>query len=152
MGRRRFSQPDEPKPEKISLLLPPPLAARMEQARRRHGITTSQLVRRLIEEGIDRWLRPGVAPAPVQPEGGGVGTVTVSLGPELLRALDAAAELWGLDRAAFVQLMLAEGLPAYVEGGRQRRDELRRLLAPPAPETHGGNPAATPPEVGESNL
>jgi Ribbon-helix-helix protein, copG family len=142
MGRRRLSQPDEPKPEKISLLLPPPLAARVEEARQRHGITTSALVRRLIEEGIDRWLRPGDAPAPVPPEGGGAGAVTVRLGPELLRALDAAAELWGLDRAALVQLMLAEGLPGYVAGGRERRDELRRLLAPPA---------STPPEAGGSN-
>jgi hypothetical protein len=150
MGRRRLSQPDEPEPEKISLLLPPPLAARVEEARQRHGVSTSQLVRRLIEEGIDRWLRPGGSPAPVPSEGGSAGTVTVRLGPELLRALDVAAECWGLERAAFVQLMLAEGLPGYVAGGRERRDALSRLVGPSAPATHGGNPAPTPPGAGEA--
>jgi hypothetical protein len=137
MGRRRLSQPDEPDPVKISLLLPPPLAARMEEARQRHGISTSQLVRRLIEEGIDRWLRPAGAPTPVPPEGGSAATVTVHLGPELLRALDAAAEFWGLERAALVQFMLAEVMPAYVASARRRRDELLRLLAPPAPPATG---------------
>jgi hypothetical protein len=135
MARKRAGQTRAGQNVKLSIIVPRELHDQVELACARHGLSASALIRRLIAAGISDWVAPQGVPAgaPGHQEGGGA-AVTLPLTQETLRALDAATTYWGLDRRAVVQLLLAESVGAFVERGREKYEQLRRL---PAPSTRG---------------
>jgi hypothetical protein len=129
MGRKRRSDPDS---DKVSFMLLQELNQQVEDLRARRKWSKSYTLRYLIELGLDA-ERQQTSPATSQPgaqqdsgqEGRGL---LIDLSGELRACIDLAAELHGLDAKSIVQLILVENIEAYIERGRQKRQELRRIL------------------------
>ena len=131
MGRKKHA--DGPL-DKISVMLPQELYQQVERYRARRGIDLSTAVRELLAMGLladrqqhgPRGINPGASPKRVHGEGELVLTVRLTGGHR--DCLQLASELVDLEPAALVQLILTENLAAYVERGRQKQEELRRLI------------------------
>jgi hypothetical protein len=120
--------------KKLSVMLPKELHQQVEQYRVRRGIDLSTAVRELLAMGLladrqqqgPRGINPGASPTGVHGEGEFVVSIRLTAGHR--DCLQLAGELLDLDPAALVQLILTENLAAYVERGRQKQEELRRLI------------------------
>jgi hypothetical protein len=131
MGRKKHA--DGPL-DKLSVMLPPELHQQVERYRVRRGINLSTAVRELLAMGLladrqqqgPRGINPGASPTGIHGEGEFVLTVCLTGGHR--DCLQLASELLDLDPGALVQLILTENLAAYVERGRQKQEELRRLI------------------------
>jgi hypothetical protein len=90
------------------------------------------VIRHLIELGLvaeGQRSSPTVAQPSTQERGGqGRQDLTVGLTAELLSCIDLAASLHGLEPAALIRHMVDEQIATYITKGRERQEELRRLL------------------------
>jgi hypothetical protein len=87
------------------------------------GMDRSTVIRRILYDKVGEYLgKPLVAPAE------DTGECKLTLTPDLLKVLKAAAAVQGhsLDRACCEALEL--GLPAYIEAARERKETLARQL------------------------
>jgi hypothetical protein len=131
MGRKKHA--DGPL-DKISVMLPQDLHQQVERYRVRRAIDLSTAVRELLVMGLladrqqqgPRGINPGASPTGVHGEGEVVLTVRLTGGHH--DCLHLASELLDLEPAALVQLILTENVAAYVARGRQKQEELRRLI------------------------
>src|SRR6516225_1446420 len=130
MGRQRLSGPD---PVKVSLLLPPELNRQVEDLVARRKWDKSSVVRHLIELGLvaERQQGSSVASQPATQQGGEQAgqDLAIRFTAELWACIEFAARLHGLKPAALVQQMVDEHIAMYIAKGRERKEELRRLLS-----------------------
>ena len=129
MGRQRLSGRAS---VKVSLLLPPELHRQVEDLVARRKWDKSHVLRHLIELGLvaERQQASPAVPQPTTQERGGQGRqdLTVGLTAELLSCIDLAARLHGLEPAALIRQMVDEQIATYIAKGRERQEELRRLI------------------------
>jgi hypothetical protein len=117
--QKRKRPRDEPGPtKKLSLLLTSDLATRLRCACEETGLTASKVVRRILDDGLDRYARPD-CPA----------RMALSLSPTLADALAVAGRLTGLDPAAVIQLILADHIADFIARARERAAALQNLAA-----------------------
>lgn len=116
----------------LNVRLTPQLHRRLEQARAQRDADIDRYVRELLDWALELEQR--------DPEGEtrrGMYNLTITLRPELYRYLRLAASYLGIDANSLIQRMLHEHLEAYLAEGRQRVQEIRRLLE----EFRGGPPS-----------
>lgn len=119
---------------KISVLLPQDLHQQVELLRVRRGVDLSIVVRELLATGLlaerlqqgPRGANAGASPTGVHGEGELVLQVRLTDGHR--DCLRLASELLDLEPATVAQLILVENIAAYVGRGREKQQELRRII------------------------
>ena len=130
MGRQRLSGPEA---VKVSFLLPHQLNRQVEDLVARRKWDKSHVLRHLIALGLDAERRqegsPAIAPSESDRGAGQEGQgLMIGLTDELRACIDLAAGLHGVDSKTLVQMIIGETVATYIERGKQRREELRRLV------------------------
>jgi hypothetical protein len=135
MGRRKFTATKVVEPFKLSVILPPDLYQRLEDHRAERGEEISRVVRELLESGLEAGKpRQGTQSMDASTSTtGGLGeeelVLTIRLTGAYRECLTRASELHNLEPVALAQLILTENIAAYITKGRERQEEIRRLVS-----------------------
>jgi hypothetical protein len=134
MGRRKFAGTKVIEPFKLSVILPPDLYQRLEDHRASRGEEMSRVVRELLEKGLEAGnphqdtQSTNASASSTGGQGEEELVITIRLTGAYRECLTRASELHNLEPVALAQLILSENVAAYVGRGREKQQEIRRLI------------------------
>lgn len=134
MARRKLAGTEDVEPFKLSVILPPDLYQRLEDIRARRDEEMSRVVRELLERGLEagtqlqdpQSMNASTSPTGVHEEEELL--LTVRLVGEHRECLALASELLNLEPVSLTQLIISENIDTYVGRGREKQEQLRRVI------------------------